>query len=142
MAYVDGFLAAVPNDKRDAFIEHARLSAEVFKRYGALKVVENWGDNVPPGEVTSFPMAVKCGEDETVVFSWVIWPSKDARETGWAKIMEDPDMAYAAICMVVNPAAGLGDLPISLAMMHDILRREASVVADLLSALLAQRYGS
>ncbi|WP_299967432.1 DUF1428 domain-containing protein [uncultured Roseobacter sp.] len=93
MSYVDGFVAAVPNDKKQAFIEHARIAGEIFKRHGALKTVENWGDEVPPGEVTSFPMAVQCGEDETVAFSWVIWPSKEARETGWAKIMEDPEMA-------------------------------------------------
>jgi 5'-methylthioinosine phosphorylase len=59
-----------------------------------------------------------------------------------AALARELGLAYAAVCMVVNPAAGLGDLPISLAMMHDILRREASVVADLLKALLAQRYGS
>ena len=59
-----------------------------------------------------------------------------------AALARELGLAYAAICMVVNPAAGLGNLPISLAMMHDILVREASVVADLLQALLAQRYGS
>ena len=59
-----------------------------------------------------------------------------------AALARELGLAYATICMVVNPAAGLGDEPISLAMMHDILQREASVVADLLKALLAQRYGN
>jgi 5'-methylthioinosine phosphorylase len=59
-----------------------------------------------------------------------------------AGLARELGLAYASICMVVNPAAGLGNLPISLEMMHDILRREASVVANLLKALLAQRYGS
>jgi 5'-methylthioinosine phosphorylase len=59
-----------------------------------------------------------------------------------AALARELGLAYSAICMVVNPAAGLGDVPISLAMMHDILRREASVVADLLRALLARRYSA
>ncbi|MDW3182036.1 DUF1428 domain-containing protein [Roseobacter sp.] len=93
MSYVDGFVAAVPSSKKQDYLNHSRISSEVFKRHGALKTVENWGDDVPPGEVTSFPQAVHCGDDETVVFSWVVWPSKEVRDAGWAKIMEDPDMS-------------------------------------------------
>lgn len=93
MTYVDGFVAAVPNANRAAFIEHAREAAQIFKDHGALKVVENWGDNVPDGELTSFPMAVKKQDDETVVFSWIVWDSKEAHEAGWAKIMEDERMS-------------------------------------------------
>ncbi len=92
MSYVDGFVAAVENDNKEAYIKHAKIAAAVFKEYGALKVVECWGDEVPDGEVTSFPMAVKCKENETVVFSWVIWPDKKVREDGWQKMMEDPRM--------------------------------------------------
>ena len=54
----------------------AEKAAAVFKEHGALKVVECWGDDIPEGKVTSFPMAVKCEKAETVVFSWVIWPSR------------------------------------------------------------------
>lgn len=68
------------------------MAAGIFKELGALKVVECWGDDVPDGEVTSFPMAVKCRDDETVVFSWLIWPSKQVRDAGMAKMMEDPRM--------------------------------------------------
>jgi len=92
MTYVDGFVAAVPTANKAAYIEHAKKAAVVFKRHGALKLVETWGDDVPDGEVTSFPMAVKCGSDETVVFSWVLWPSKEARNAGMKEIMSDPDM--------------------------------------------------
>lgn len=88
--YVQGFVAAVPTANKDAFIKHAREAAEVFKEHGALKCVECWGDHVPDGEVTSFPMAVKTKPDETVVFSWITWPSKQALEAGMAKAMEDP----------------------------------------------------
>ena len=92
MTYVDGFIAAVPTANKQAFIDHAKKYAKVFKKHGALKVMENWGDDVPDGKLTSFPMAVKKEADETVVFSWVIWPSKKAHEEGWAKIMADESM--------------------------------------------------
>ncbi|MCG7965233.1 MAG: DUF1428 domain-containing protein [Candidatus Thiodiazotropha taylori] len=92
MPYVDGFIAAVPTEKKDEYIAHAKISAMVFKDYGALKVVETWGDDIPDGEITSFPMSVKCKADETVVFSWVIWPSKNVRDEAWQKTMEDPRM--------------------------------------------------
>ncbi len=92
MSYIDGFVAAVPTANKEQYIEHARLSAQVFKDYGALEIVENWGDDIPDGEVTSFPMAVKCKEDETIVLSWVVWPSKEIRDSGWAQVMEDTRM--------------------------------------------------
>jgi uncharacterized protein YbaA (DUF1428 family) len=92
MTYVDGFVAAVPNANRQAYITHASDAAVIFKDHGALKVVECWGDDVPDGKLTSFPMAVKKEADETVIFSWVLCPSKEARDTGWQKIMADERM--------------------------------------------------
>ena len=65
--YVDGFVAAVPSANKDAFIEHARAAAVVFKEHGALRIVECWGDDVPEGEVTSFSMAVKRKDDERLI---------------------------------------------------------------------------
>jgi uncharacterized protein YbaA (DUF1428 family) len=67
-------------------------AAVVFKELGALRVVECWGDDVPEGEVTSFPMAVRRGPEETVVFAWIVWPSRAARDEGMAKMMADPRM--------------------------------------------------
>ncbi|MGB8611697.1 MAG: DUF1428 domain-containing protein, partial [Pseudolabrys sp.] len=61
---------------------HTEAAARVFKEHGALKFVECWGDDVPDGKLTSFPMAVKRQDDETVVFSWIIWPSRDQRNEG------------------------------------------------------------
>ena len=92
MSYVDGFIAAVPTANREAFRKHAADAAVVFKELGALHVVECWGDDVPDGKVTSFPMAVKKKEDETVVFSWIVWPSRQARDEGIKKMMADPRM--------------------------------------------------
>ncbi len=103
MSYVDGFVAAVPTGNRDAYLEHARKSAVLFKEFGALNVVETWGDDVPEGEVTSFPMSVKRKEDETVVFAWITWPSKAVRDEAWAKMMAYPRMQPGASPM---PVAG------------------------------------
>ena len=90
MTYVDGFVAAVPTANREAFRKHAADAAPVFKEHGALKVVECWGDDVPDGKLTSFPMAVKCEPGETVIFSWIVWPSRQVRDAGMAKVMADP----------------------------------------------------
>jgi uncharacterized protein YbaA (DUF1428 family) len=92
MDYVEGFVAAVPTKNKDEYIRHATEAAHLFKEHGATRLVECWGDDVPSGEKTSFPQAVQCREDETVVFSWVIWPSRQARDAGMKAIMEDPRM--------------------------------------------------
>lgn len=92
MTYMDGFVAAVPTANREKFRKHAEEAAVLFKEYGALKVVEGWGDDVPDGKVTSFPMAVKREPDETVVFSWILWPSREVRNEAMPKIMADPRM--------------------------------------------------
>ncbi|OLF74077.1 RNA signal recognition particle [Maricaulis sp. W15] len=92
MTYVSGLVAAVPNANKQAFIDHARIAAEIFREFGAIKIVENWGNDVPDGEVTSFPMAVKKADDETVVFSWIIWPDKAACDKAMQAMMEDPRM--------------------------------------------------
>ncbi|MDD5320088.1 MAG: DUF1428 domain-containing protein [Methylococcales bacterium] len=90
MNYVDGFVAAVPTENKDVYKVHAEKVAIVLKEYGALKLVNCWGDDVPEGKITSFPMAVQCKPDETVVFSWVIWPSREVRNEGMKKVMADP----------------------------------------------------
>jgi uncharacterized protein YbaA (DUF1428 family) len=92
MDYIDGFVIAVPNANQQQYIALARKVAAIFKEYGALQLVECWGDDVPEGKLTSFPMAVKCQEDETVVFSWISWPSKAVRDAGMEKARQDPRM--------------------------------------------------
>ncbi len=72
MEYIEGLVAAVPNKNKSANIEHAKRTASIFKRHGALRLVECWGDDVPPGEITSFPRVVKCQPDETVVLAWIV----------------------------------------------------------------------
>jgi len=96
MSYVDGFVVAVPTVNREVYRKHAQDAALAFREHGALSVVECWGDDVPEGKVTSFPMAVKCQPDETVVFSWITWPSREVRDAGWKKVMADPRMQSGA----------------------------------------------
>jgi uncharacterized protein YbaA (DUF1428 family) len=90
MSYVDGFVAAVPTANRETYLKHAKAAAAVFKEYGALEVVECWGDDVPEGKLTSFPMAVQRKADETVIFSWITWPDRATRDEGMKKVMADP----------------------------------------------------
>ncbi|KRG76531.1 RNA signal recognition particle 4.5S RNA [Stenotrophomonas ginsengisoli] len=92
MSYVDGFLAAVPLANKSAFVEHARQMDSLFLEFGALRVVECWGDDVPHGKWTDFYRAVQAGEDEAVVFSWVEWPDRETRDAGMQAMMDDPRM--------------------------------------------------
>lgn len=90
MSYIDGFVMAVPTEARQAYLDHAKVFAEVFAEYGCLRVVEAWGDDVPDGEVTSFPMAVKKAAEETVAFSWIEWPDKATRDAAMERMQTDP----------------------------------------------------
>lgn len=92
MTYIDGFVLAVPTENKERYREVAKDAAVIFKEYGALKVVECRGDDVPDGKITSFPMAVKKQDNETVIFSWIVWSDKAARDAGMAKVMADPCM--------------------------------------------------
>ena len=89
MTYIDGFAVAVPSDKKQDYINHAKMAADILKDYGALKIVECWGDDVPDGKVTSFPQAVQKQENETVCFSWIEWPSREVRNDAMPKFMAD-----------------------------------------------------
>jgi len=90
--YADGYLVPVPNEKKQAYLEMAEKAAPIFREYGATRVVEAWGDDVPDGEVTDYKRAVKAEPHENVVFSFVEWPDKATRDSAWAKIMEDDRM--------------------------------------------------
>lgn len=92
MRYVDMFVAAVPAANKDAYTEHAKFMAAVFKDHGASEVVDAWQDDVPEGETTSFALAVKREEGEMIATGYVVWPDKASREKGMQAMMQDERM--------------------------------------------------
>jgi uncharacterized protein YbaA (DUF1428 family) len=92
VAYVDGFVLAVPKDRLEDYKALARKAGEVWMEYGAKAYAECVGDDVPYGELTSFPRAVQAKEDEAVIFSWIVYDSRAERDAINAKVMADPRM--------------------------------------------------
>ena len=86
MAYIDGFVIAVPTANKQKFIKHAQDADGMFMEMGAIRVIECWGDDVPDGKLTDFRRAVQATAEETVVFSWIEWPDKATRDAGMAKM--------------------------------------------------------
>lgn len=96
MSYIDGFVIPVPTARRKEFIAQSHAFDTIIRQCGALRIVECWGDDVPPGKQTDFYRAVQATPDETVVFSWVEWPDKATRDAGFARaeqqMRSDPDL--------------------------------------------------
>jgi uncharacterized protein YbaA (DUF1428 family) len=96
MAYVDGFVIAVPTANKQKFTDHAAMADPVFMEMGATHIVEAWQDDVKDGKITDFRRAVQATADESIVFSWITWPDKATRDAAMAKMMSgelnDPRM--------------------------------------------------
>jgi uncharacterized protein YbaA (DUF1428 family) len=90
MSYVDGFVLAVPKQNIETYQALARKAGDIWKEHGALAYVECVGDDVPHGEITSFPRAVQAKEDEVVIFSWIVYESREQRDAINTKVMADP----------------------------------------------------
>ena len=88
--YVQGFVAAVPEESKDAFRMMSEAWWEIAKDYGAIEHVETWEVDVPDGEVTDFRRAVQVKNGEKVIFSWVIWPDKATADASYEKMTADP----------------------------------------------------
>mgnify|MGYP002653337730 CR=1 FL=1 len=92
MSYLDAMMCAVQTARKDEYLRYAEKTAVLFREFGALGIVENWGSDVPDGKLTSFPLAVRKADGETVVLSWVKWPDKAVRDAGWKALMESGRM--------------------------------------------------
>lgn len=105
MGYIDGFVIPVLNENKDDYRNVAEAAAPIFMEHGASQVVENWGDDVKHGETTDFYGAVDAEKDENIVFSWISWPSKQARDEGNKAVMADERFKDGA------PAGQPGSMP-------------------------------
>lgn len=90
--YVDGFLLPVRRTELEEYRRMATEACNVWLEYGALDYVECVADDVKPGEVTSFPQAVKLEPDETIVFAWIVYESRAHRDRVNEQVMRDPRM--------------------------------------------------
>lgn len=95
--YIDGFVLPVPRDNLEAYRRMAQQAGEVWREHGALEYVECVADDVKPGKVTSFPQSVQLKDDETVVFAWIVYESREHRDQVNDKVMKDPRIANVDI---------------------------------------------
>ena len=93
-SFVDGIVVPVPTGRREDYARLAGQNAKVFREFGASRVIETLGDDVPHGKVTDFHRAVHAEDGETVAFSFIEWPSKAVRDEAWQKIMQDERMQH------------------------------------------------
>lgn len=99
MAYVEGFIIAVPAADKDVFQDLAGKAALAFRDYGITRLVDAWGDAVPDGKVTDFKGAVQAKPDEVVVFAWIEYPNKEVRDAASKRMMSDPHMEELGAAM-------------------------------------------
>ncbi|MCB2047763.1 MAG: DUF1428 domain-containing protein [Novosphingobium sp.] len=87
--YIQGFIIAVPEGRKDDYVRLARDVDPMFAEFGATEIMEAWEEDVPDGQVTDFRKAVNAKPDEKIVFSWMVWPDKATCETAHEKMMSD-----------------------------------------------------
>ncbi len=90
--YLDGYVLPVPKANKEAYREVAQKMTDLFKEFGALRIVEAWGEDTPDGTKTDYNRATLKKDDEAVVYSWIEWPDKATRDAGWEKMMKDERM--------------------------------------------------
>lgn len=92
MTYYTGSIAAVPTANRQEYVDHVKEAWALFRTYGAIRMVESWGVDVPKGKVNDLYGAVNARDDETVIFAWIEWPDKATADEAWRKMQADPAM--------------------------------------------------
>ncbi len=107
--YVEGFIAAVPKENRQKYLDQTKRGAEIFKKLGATRVVESWQNDVPHGKTTDFYGAVKAKENEEVIFGWIEYPTKEMMEDSEMKAM-DKNMPFNGSRMIFGGFESIVDL--------------------------------
>ncbi|MBN8501748.1 MAG: DUF1428 domain-containing protein [Sphingomonadales bacterium] len=92
MRYYDVMIYSAPEADRDKVTDYAERLDPLVIEFGALRVIEGWGDDVPHGQQTDFYRAVAAPEGEAVLVGIIEWPDKATRDAGFAKMMADPRM--------------------------------------------------
>lgn len=92
MTYVTGFVIPVPTDRKEDYRKMAEDAAVMFRDYGALEIMEAWGEDVRDGKQTDFRRAVQAKESETVVFSWIVWPDRATADAAEKRMETDERM--------------------------------------------------
>jgi uncharacterized protein YbaA (DUF1428 family) len=94
MSYVDGFVLPVPKKNLDSYRRLATEASEIWKDHGALEYRECVGEDLDSeGMGITFPRALGVSPDETVVFAWIVYESREHRDQVNEKVMADPRMA-------------------------------------------------
>ena len=91
-SYIDGFVFPIPVERIDDYKRVAATVAEIYKQHGAVDYVEFVGDDLHREGTRSFPETVNATSDETVVFGWIVFESRDARDLVNQKVEADPRM--------------------------------------------------
>ena len=92
MTYYTGSIGAVPTANKQKYIAHLHEAWPMLQGYGAARMVETWGVDVPRGKVNDLYGAVQAKAEETVIFAWVEWPDKTTADTAWQQMQSDPAM--------------------------------------------------
>ncbi|GAA4869039.1 DUF1428 domain-containing protein [Luteimonas vadosa] len=91
--YIDGFVFPVPRDRLGTYRRLAEAVAGIWKEHGALEYQEYVADDLHLDGTRSFAELVAAGEDEAIVFGWVAFDSREARDRANARVAADPRMA-------------------------------------------------
>ena len=102
--YADGFVLPLQKANVDKYREIAATAGGLWIEHGALDYKECLADDVQVGEVTSFPRSVKLEDDETVIFAWITYQSREHRDEVNEKVMNDERMKR-----LMDPAGDIAD---------------------------------
>lgn len=91
--YIDGFVLPIPRRNLDEYRRLVEATADIWREHGALDYREYIGEDLTSEETRSFTDLSGAAEDEVVVFGWVAFDSREARDQANAKVSADPRMA-------------------------------------------------